>query len=66
MAWDDGLPDSAAYWWPRYARTEEPSPEECERRRKANKERKYREYLAREAKRRAKKQIENEPPKEAE
>lgn len=24
MAWDDGIPDSAAYWWPEYARRSPP------------------------------------------
>ena len=59
MAWDGSLPDSAAYWWPRYARCDkkERTPEQEEKRRQAKKAQKHAAYLNREAKRQAKEQI---------
>jgi len=57
MPWEDGLPDSAAYWWPRYGRKEDKTQtqEEYDHCQTARKAKKHRAYLQREAKRQNKK-----------
>jgi len=58
MSWEDGLSDSAAYWWPRYGRKENKTQtqEEYERCQAMRIERKHRAYLQRETKRQLKKE----------